>query len=88
MMDNYRYLQYLNQEQIEIDASKSSPSWWIRLLLKLKPEYSYRETVSDYTENVTVYKKLGGICFVVAKYGLSTIGFPPIEIKLNNKITE
>ena len=69
----------------KIDVEKSTKiAWWIKLLLKFKREIIVTDVINEFTSNHIVYKKLGGVYFIIDEFGTTSFHFPEIEVTVNN----
>ena len=79
------YARVGNERIFKIDIEKSTKiAWWIKLLLKFKREIIVTDEINEFTSNHIVYKKLGGVSFIVDEFGTTNFSFPEIEITVNN----
>ena len=79
------YARVGNERIFKIDVEKSTKTaWWIKLLLKFKREIIVTDEINEFTRNHIVYKKLGGVYFILDEFGTTNFHFPEIEIPVDN----
>jgi len=78
------YADIFDRNTIRIDPDRTKIAWWFRLLLKILPEQTEIQPVSDNTSIVTVYKKFAGIFFELECFGVTHFKFPEMIIEDKN----